>query len=216
MRWWTFPAAIADFAFTMAVAALLANLGPDALRWGWWRMLSGHGGSPLAGGGGDTPFKPLFFVMIPLVFVLVPILAWQEERVFRRGIATDGWPKRIWRCLAFGMVHCLMMGMPIFIGLAIAASAGLKAALYCRIVHRLDRSQEARTYALNREALYIAALGLQGRDLKGPLRQAMRERITDQVMGHIDDQAVNVLAALHSVYNWIVFAFAFALLIAPA
>jgi hypothetical protein len=105
----------------IVVVASLLSLVPG-LSWGWWSAIGGEGNP--AFGSSDATAGTFWEWLIPLVFVALllpalPLFAFAEERIFRRGTETWSTPRRLWKALQFGLVHALI-GIPIAAALALS------------------------------------------------------------------------------------------------
>ncbi|HEY4332104.1 MAG TPA: hypothetical protein VGM78_06030 [Ilumatobacteraceae bacterium] len=112
--------------FVLTVVVVLADLlvRVPGLRWGWWTAFGGQG-NPVFGTNTSTT-GTVWEWLIPLVFIsmlipALPLFAFAEERMFRRG--AEGWDgrRRTLKVVQFGLAHALI-GIPI--GTAFALSAG--------------------------------------------------------------------------------------------
>jgi hypothetical protein len=130
-------------ALVLGAAVVLLQFPP--LRFGWWTAIGGLG-NPVVGASSTMRGSPLAWI-VPAVFVilLVPLLpqfAEREELSFRAGAEIQPWPRRLRRCLAFGLVHALV-GIPI--GAAIALSLG---GLYFMLVYLHVAARDGRDAAV--------------------------------------------------------------------
>ena len=83
------------------------------------------GGTPLAEGGGGTPWwvDAGIVAFLALLATLLPWLAYGEERLFRLGLEGASRPRELWVALRFGLVHLVML-IPLAAAIAVAV-AGL-------------------------------------------------------------------------------------------
>ena len=122
IRWrhiWPVPFVLAG---VVAVASVLVRV--PGLRWGWWSALGGQG-NPVFGSS-DSTAGTVWEWLIPAVFVLLlipalPLFAYAEEQMFRRGAQHWSRGRRALKVVQFGAVHALI-GIPI--GTALALSVG--------------------------------------------------------------------------------------------
>lgn len=90
------------------------------LNWGWWEMLGGKGNIIM----GQTQSGPHWmslapFILLPILFLCLPLFAKDEEHSFRRDSENQTWGERCGVALKFGLAH-LIMGIPIYGGLALS------------------------------------------------------------------------------------------------
>jgi hypothetical protein len=116
---WPVPFVLAG---VIAVAAALVQI--PGMDWGWWSALGGEG-NPVFGSNTATA-GTVWEWLVPAVFLLLlipalPLFAYAEEQMFRRG--AEGWShrRRALKVVQFGLVHALI-GIPI--GTAFALSVG--------------------------------------------------------------------------------------------
>lgn len=106
------------------IAAATALMLLPGLSWGWWTMLGGAG-NPVFGSSGATT-GTMWEWIIPLVFICLllpalPLFAYAEERMFRRGAQNWKPRRRAIKVVQFGLAHAVI-GIPI--GTALALSIG--------------------------------------------------------------------------------------------
>ncbi|MCU1390756.1 MAG: hypothetical protein JWL72_4094, partial [Ilumatobacteraceae bacterium] len=106
----------------IAVATTLLRV--PGLNWGWWSALGGEG-NPVFGSN-DSTVGTVWEWLVPAVFLILlvpalPLFAFAEEQMFRRGAEHWSRGRRAVRVVQFGLVHTLI-GIPI--GTAIALSVG--------------------------------------------------------------------------------------------
>jgi len=122
IRWrhiWPVP-----FVLTGVIGAASVFLLIPGLDWGWWSAFGGDG-NPVFGSNDSTTGTALEW-LIPLVFMVLlipalPLFAYAEERLFRRGAQSWSRGRRAGKVVQFGLVHALI-GIPI--GTALALSVG--------------------------------------------------------------------------------------------
>ena len=125
VRWSSWGHAFVLFSLVAIVAVVLAAWFP-VLDWSWWTMLGGEGNARLAtvdpAQRESLPrwiaFLPV--LAIPSLLILAPLLAHQEERVFRRGAHRRSPAANAGAALAFGAAH-LVVGVPLWAAAALAA-----------------------------------------------------------------------------------------------
>ncbi|MCU1395132.1 MAG: hypothetical protein JWM34_3560 [Ilumatobacteraceae bacterium] len=106
----------------IVVATTLIRL--PILDWGWWTAIGGQG-NPVFGSS-DSTSGTVWEWLVPALFLLLlipalPLFAYAEEQMFRRGAEHWSQRKRALKVVQFGLVHTLI-GIPI--GTAIALSIG--------------------------------------------------------------------------------------------
>jgi hypothetical protein len=116
----------------LVVATLLLMV--PGLDFGWWTALGGEG-NPVMGSTSQTS-GTVFEWLVPAVFLVllapaVPILAFSEEELFRRGAERWTTIKRIGWCLLFGLAH-LVIGVPIAVALALSIGGAYFVVVYLR------------------------------------------------------------------------------------
>lgn len=160
IRWrhvWPVPLLLAA---VVTVASLLVAV--PGLDWGWWTSIGGQG-NPVTGTT-DRTVGTVWEWLVPLVFLLLvlpslPLFALAEERMFRRGAETWAWPKRIWKVIAFGVVHAII-GIPIGVALALSVGGAYFMWVYLRQYrHTLDQRAAVTESAAAHTAYNLAILG---------------------------------------------------------
>lgn len=116
---WPVPLVLAA---VLGVSLVLVQV--PLLSFGWWTALGGVG-NPVVGSSTETSGTPLEW-LLPVVFLgllvpAVPLFAYREEEIFRRGCERWSWRRRVVMALWFGLVHAAI-GIPI--GVALALSIG--------------------------------------------------------------------------------------------
>jgi hypothetical protein len=122
VRWWMVPAGITQLAVVLGVVYALTSVAP-VLWFGWWALLGNSGANIVLGQTGRDGFWwQLAALAIPIsLMVLMPVLAYLEEALFRVQCEDDGWARRLIKALLFGMMHWVV-GVPIAAGLALTVS----------------------------------------------------------------------------------------------
>jgi len=143
LRWrhfWPIPIVLGAVA---SLATLLWEV--PGLSWGWWTSIGG-GGNPVTGTT-DRTTGTVWEWLIPLVFLLLvmpalPLFALAEERMFRRGAEQWSTFRRVWKTLAFGIVHAVI-GIPIAVALALSLGGAYFMSVYLRCFRTTGDPQEA-------------------------------------------------------------------------
>jgi hypothetical protein len=140
----TYVRACFIFIATMTTVIVLATWSPEFLHWGWAQLIFGQATnvalqpfvtieqvSPIDQ---TSPILPIFMMVLfwGLMILTLPFLAEVEEQIFRQGVCT--WKGILWNSLLFGLAH-LLMGIPIFIGLALFVPGFLFACRYKYAYH---------------------------------------------------------------------------------
>jgi hypothetical protein len=130
------------------------------LSWGWWTALGGLG-NPVTGTTEATTGTPLAWI-IPLVFIALlfpalPLFAFAEEVMFRRG--AEGWSfrRRAWMCLKFGLIHAVI-GIPIGVALALSVGGAYFMAVYLRSFRQTSSQHEALLESTRAHTVYNASI----------------------------------------------------------
>lgn len=133
---------LAALVATVVAAALLAAvLHPfPAATTGWWQLLGGNGNvlfaSSTATGTEATGLLRFLALVIPFALLLIiPRLVRLEEQIFRRGRQRQPLRRQLQAQLLFGLAH-MLLGVPLFIGLALAVTGGAYLAVYTRHLSR--------------------------------------------------------------------------------
>lgn len=126
------------------VATALVQI--PGLSWGWWSMLGGNG-NPVFGSS-DATAGTIAEWLIPVIFICLllpalPLFAYAEERLFRSGAEDWSRPKRVLKCVQFGMVHALI-GIPIGAAMALSIGGAYFMWVYLR-QYRVGRSRRDAT-----------------------------------------------------------------------
>ena len=143
IRWrhvWPVP-----FVLSMVIAAATALEKIPGLDWGWWSALGGQG-NPVFGTNTSTG-GTVWEWLIPVVFMAMlvpalPLFAYAEERMFRRGAEQWSTRRRAAKMVQFGLVHALI-GIPIGVALALSIGGAYFMASYLRSYRRHLSQQEA-------------------------------------------------------------------------
>jgi hypothetical protein len=143
LRWrhvWPVP-----FVLTAVVVVASALMLVPGLDWGWWTALGGTG-NPVTGGT-DQTIGTVWEWVVPVVFIALlvpalPLFAYAEEQLFRRGAERWTRRRRVVKTVQFGLVHALI-GVPIGVALALAVGGGYFLAVYLRAFRRRPSSAEA-------------------------------------------------------------------------
>lgn len=132
---------IALLAVTLVVVVYLTDLGAP-FTWGWYSLLTGHGGNmavaPIidAGESSYAIVKIAALGIFCLLVILMPFFAHGEEVDYRRGRET--WLRILPASLRFGLVH-MWVGVPLSAGLALALPGLYFAWKYKRAFERAKR-----------------------------------------------------------------------------
>jgi hypothetical protein len=136
LRWWMLPLAVVHVAIVGAVILLLMNVLP-LLRFGWWHLFGGIGNIAL----GQTSHPGLLWRIVALglpsvLMVLVPVLAYREEQIFRHGSETRTRAACARAQMVFGLAHSLVAGVPLAAGVALILSGCLYQVVYTTALNR--------------------------------------------------------------------------------
>jgi len=143
IRWrhiWPIPLVLAG---VLLVAA--ATWQVPGLNWGWWSALGGEG-NPVFGSN-DSTSGTVWEWLVPAAFLLLlipalPLFAYAEEQMFRRGAESWTPRKRALKVVQFGLVHALI-GIPIGTALALSVGGAYFMAVYLRAYRRSRSTAEA-------------------------------------------------------------------------
>lgn len=157
IRWrhiWPVPFVLA--AVIVAAAVLVQVPGLD---WGWWSAFGGEG-NPVFGSNESTA-GTVWEWLIPAVFMVLlipalPLFAYAEERMFRRGAQHWGPRRRAIKVVQFGLAHALI-GIPI--GTALALSVGGAYFMVCYL-REFRSSHSAESATLESARAHTAYNGL--------------------------------------------------------
>lgn len=226
VRWWMVPGALAQLSLVATTFWALTVLAPFT-RFGWWAALGGTGNISLGQTGKDGIGWAMLAVAVPLgLTLLVPILAHNEEQMFRAG--AEGWSvgRRIRTQVTFGLIH-LTMGIPVAAGLALVISGFYFEWVYLHAVrrHRSDIDAlkdvpppvEEHCPPLPVGIPYDPAEWDRVQTLRAEIRARNRQRRLDWEDGDDDESrraraqraalrapAVSTAAAAHATSNWII------------
>jgi hypothetical protein len=151
---WPVPFVLAG---VVTVAAVLLTV--PGLDWGWWSAFGGEG-NPVFGSNEST-VGTVWEWLVPAVFMALllpalPLFAYAEERMFRRGAERWTPRRRAVKVVQFGLVHALI-GIPI--GTAIALSVG-GAYFMATYVREFGRSGSAELATLESTRAHTAYNGV--------------------------------------------------------
>ncbi len=143
IRWrhiWPVP-----FVLTGVVVVASALVQIPGFDWGWWSAFGGEG-SPVFGSSTSTAGTALEW-LVPLVFMCLlipalPLFAYAEERMFRRGAENWSTGRRALKVVQFGLVHALI-GIPIGYALALSVGGASFITAYLRAWRRTGSVEEA-------------------------------------------------------------------------
>lgn len=143
IRWrhiWPVPFVLAA---VIIVASALVRV--PGLQWGWWSALGGEG-NPVFGSSESTA-GTVWEWLIPAAFLLLlipalPLFAYAEEQMFRRG--AQGWTpaKRALKVIQFGLVHAII-GIPIGVAIALSVGGAYFMTVYLRAFRTTGSQAEA-------------------------------------------------------------------------
>ena len=143
IRWrhlWPVPLVLTG---VIASAALLWQI--PGLNWGWWTALGGQG-NPVFGSN-DSTNGTVWEWLIPAVFLILlipalPLFAYAEEQMFRRGAESWSRQKRALKVVQFGLIHAVI-GIPIGTALALSVGGAYFMATYLRSFRLQGSASEA-------------------------------------------------------------------------
>ncbi len=144
IRWrhvWPVP-----FVLGGVIAVASALLLVPGLDWGWWSAVGGEG-NPVFGSNESTSGTTWEW-LVPAVFIVLlipalPLFAYAEERIFRRGAQDWSGRRRVFKVVQFGLLHALI-GIPIGTALALSVGGAYFMASYLR-AYRSSQSTEMAT-----------------------------------------------------------------------
>lgn len=224
VRWWMVPLTVASLTAVVAVYSVLLAYGPTWLGWGWWSALGGQGNVNLGQTGNEGLFWSVTGWLIPVGLALVvPLLARQEELMFRYGTETSTGLQALTRSLAFGLIH-LIAGIPIAAALALTVPGLVFAGVYRRAFHGPRMPALVAAPAINwseyeaipdtRERLAWLEERLTRLDAQVAAREESNRSRAEWHAGWEEarERATDVAAAAHSVSNWCAIAILLAIL----
>ncbi len=122
--------------FVLAAVVLVASalIRIPGLDWGWWTAFGGQG-NPVFGTN-DSTTGTVWEWLVPLVFITMlipalPLFAYAEERMFRKGAESWSRRRRAVKVVQFGLAHALI-GIPIGTALALSVGGSYFMAVYLR------------------------------------------------------------------------------------
>ncbi|MCT7661005.1 hypothetical protein [Mycobacterium deserti] len=225
IRTWMIPLAFAQAVLVAATVIFLSNAWP-ILSWGWWKSTGGSGNIVMGQTANEGQLWSWLSFAIPIgLAFLVPWLAHQEERVFRYGTEDDSWPRRLRTQTAFGLAHPLFMGVPIAAGLALIL-VGLTFQVVYLAAFRRSIAGSPRTapipppvrlsYPAAPDGPYDPAkwdehiqdcidVGARNHRRIDDWADAELKRIegNEELLRESRNRATAIVAAFHSIYNWL-------------
>jgi hypothetical protein len=143
IRPWMLLGAGLNLSVVVLVMTGLAQLMP-ALWLGWWKLLGGRGNVMLAQTSEHGIGWRITAAAVPLLLLgLTPLLAFEEELMFRGGNENRTLVQRFRRHVTFGMIHSVSAGVPIAAGIALTFSGIYFEAVYLKAVRPLAKQIEA-------------------------------------------------------------------------
>ena len=133
------------FVLTGVVVVATATWRVPGLNWGWWTALGGQG-NPVFGSN-DSTSGTVWEWLVPAAFLLLlipalPLFAYAEEQMFRRGAESWTPRKRALKVVQFGLVHALI-GIPIGTALALSVGGAYFMNVYLRSYRTTESTAEA-------------------------------------------------------------------------
>jgi len=158
VRWrhiWPVPIVLT---LVIVVAAVLMQV--PGLDWGWWSALGGEG-NPVFGSN-DATVGTIWSWIIPATFMLllfpaIPLFAYAEEMMFRKGAEHWSANKRAAKVVQFGLVHALI-GIPIGTALALGVGGAYFMNVYLRAYRKVPLASEATLESTRAHSVYNAAI----------------------------------------------------------
>lgn len=129
---------LGQFIGVLLLAVALRSLKIPLFNWAWSDWFVKGGGnitaSPFAVHGGPMTkvLQTIFFVAL---ICALPFLALYEEKIFRSNKLR--WKQVVVASIAFGFVHPLLAGVPVYAGLCLSLSGLFLACIYRREYHRI-------------------------------------------------------------------------------
>ena len=158
IRWrhiWPIP-----FVLIGVVLVAAATWHVPVLNWGWWSAIGGEG-NPVFGSN-DSTSGTVWEWLIPAVFLLLlipalPLFAYAEEQMFRRGAESWTPRRRALKIVQFGLVHALI-GIPIGTALALSVGGAYFMATYLRSYRNTESAAEATLESARAHTAYNALI----------------------------------------------------------
>lgn len=214
VRWWMVPLAVVSLTTCLSVCLLLLAYGPAWLGWGWWSALGGKGNVNLGQTGNEGLLWSLTGWLIPAgLAAVVPLLARQEEVLFRYGTETSTGLQTLTRSLGFGLIH-LIAGIPFAAALALTVPGLVFATVYRRafdgprlpalVTAPATDWGEYETISDPQNRMTWLAERLAELDAEITARQEISRRRDEwhADLGKARERATDVAAAMHTVSNW--------------
>jgi hypothetical protein len=134
-----------QFVLAGVIVVAYALVQVPGLDWGWWSALGGQG-NPVFGAS-DSTVGTVWEWLVPAAFVLLlipalPLFAYAEEQMFRRGAQHWTPRRRAAKVVQFGLVHVLI-GIPIGTALALSVGGAYFMATYLRAFRSHPSEAEA-------------------------------------------------------------------------
>jgi hypothetical protein len=158
VRWrhiWPVPFVLG---IVLALATALVQI--PGMQWGWWTALGGEG-NPVFGSNKSTA-GTVWEWLIPAIFMLMlvpalPLFAYAEERMFRRGAEHWSLRHRAAKVVQFGLIHALI-GIPIGVSVALSAGGAYFMLTYLRSYNRHRSTEEATLESARAHTAYNALI----------------------------------------------------------
>jgi hypothetical protein len=126
---------------TVLTAAVLVQL--PVFRWGWWTSIGGTGSIVLGQTGDGGWVSELVAVAMLLVLAAaIPVLAYGEEDLFRRGTEHRSALERLRSAGLFGIIHATM-GIPLGVAVALTIAGLWFTNRYSVAYHDADMDRSA-------------------------------------------------------------------------
>jgi hypothetical protein len=142
----------------ITAAALLMQI--PGFDWGWWSALGGQG-NPVFGSS-DSTAGTIWSWLIPAVFLLLlfpalPLFAYAEEVMFRKGAEHWNLPTRAFKVVLFGLTHALI-GIPIGTALALGFGGWYFMIVYLRAYRQMPIAGLATLESARAHTVYNAVI----------------------------------------------------------